>query len=156
MIDGGDEQNPKAPAGEAFSGAVPGGAWKAAANFQPPTEPEDLREFYITPTYLAVMKDRARDWSDEFIREQYRIFRGTVVAEYPEVLDLLESELHRRNLNRLRKGIRRKSREDVLALREKYAAEADYVEVIDTELEIRGGARRLHDRSDGRTEVLDA
>lgn len=119
-------------------------------------EPEDLREFYITPTYLAIMKDRAREWSDEFIREQHRIFRGTAVADYPEVLDLLESELHRRNLNRLRKGIRGKAEKEILALREKYASEADYVEVIDTELEIRGGAHRLVDRSDGRTELRES
>ena len=119
-------------------------------------EAEDLREYYITPTYLAIMKDRARDWSDEFIREQHRIFRGTAVADYPEVLDLLESELHRRNLNRLRKGIRGKAEKEILALREKYSSEADYVEVIDTELEIRGGAHRLVDRSDGRTELRES
>lgn len=122
----------------------------------PQREPEDLREYYITPTYLAILKERARDWTDEFIREQHGLFRGTVVANYPEVLDLLESELHRRNLNRLQKGIRRKSEADLRALRERYAAEPDYVEVIDTELEIRGGASRLVDRSDGRTEVVES
>ncbi|MEQ9363201.1 MAG: hypothetical protein RIF32_03105 [Leptospirales bacterium] len=128
---------------------------RRAAGPPPQAEPQDLREYYITPTYLAVLKDRARDWTDEFIREQHRLFRGTVVADYPEVLDLLESELHRRDLNRLRKGIRGKAETDILSLREKYAAEADYVEVIDTELEIRGGARRLKDSSDGRTELVE-
>ena len=116
---------------------------------------EDLREYYITPDYLATMRSRSREWSDDFIREQHQLFRGTIVAEYPEVLEVLEGELHRRNLNRLHRSIRRKSADELQALREKYRAEPDYVEVIDTELEIRGGARRLVDRSDGSTQIVE-
>lgn len=119
-------------------------------------EPEDLRVYYITPAYLAMMRERAREWTDEFIREQHRLFRSTVVAGYPEVLDLLEMELHRRNLNRLHKGIRRKPDAELQALRKRYAAEPDYVEVIDTELEIRKGVHRLVDRSGGEAELVEA
>lgn len=119
-----------------------------------PQNPTDLREHYITPAYLQQMRERAREWSDEFIREQHLLFRGTVVANYPEVLDLLAAELHTRSLNRLHRGIRGKPRSQLMSLREKYAAEPDYVEIIDTELAIRGGARRLYDSSEGNSELV--
>ena len=86
-----------------------------------PQNPEDLREHYITPDYLKRMRERAREWSDDFIREQHGLFRKTVVSNYPEVLDLLAAELHTRNLNRLHRGIRGKPKRQLVALREKYA-----------------------------------
>jgi hypothetical protein len=116
-------------------------------------QPEDLREYYITPDYLAQMRQRAREWSDDFIRYQHRVFRKTIV-DYPEVFELLEAELHRRNLNRLHKGIRRKSEAELRALKKQYTAEPDYVEVIETELEIRKGVRRLADSSDGKARIV--
>lgn len=110
-------------------------------------EDEDLREFYITPLYLQTMRDRVRDWDDEFIQHQYRLFHKTI-RDYPEVLELLEGELHRRHLNRLRKSIRGRPEAELRELMKRNAREPDYVEVIQTELEIRQGFARLTDASE--------
>ena len=107
---------------------------------------EGLREHYITPLYLDEMTARLPDWSTEHIVSQAKIFRRTL-GDYPEVLELLEGELHRRNLNKLRAHIRKSSTPELDTLLEKYGREPDYHEMITTEIEIRGGATHLHDAS---------
>ena len=107
---------------------------------------EDLREFYVTPLYLQTMAGRARLWSREHIQYQLQLFRRTM-PNYPEVLEILEGELHRRNLNKLRSFARGGSAGQLRSLLRKYGQEPDYREVIETEMEIRKGVRRLHDSS---------
>lgn len=110
---------------------------------------EDLREFYITPEYLARLRERARAWDEPTIQIQLRLFHRTIPG-YPEVMHILEGELHTRSLNQLRRSIRRWPVPRIEELRQKLEsdpAREDHVEVIQTELEIRGGARRLFDAS---------
>lgn len=110
---------------------------------------EDLREFYITPEYLARLRDRARDWDEGTIQIQLRLFHRSI-PDYPEVMGVLGDELHRRSLNQLRRTIRRWPVPRIEDLRRKLASEPereDHVEVIETELAIRGGAKRLFDAS---------
>ena len=110
---------------------------------------EDLREFFITPEYLQRLRERARDWDEPTIQIQLRLFHRTIPG-YPEVMFILEGELHTRSLNQLRRTIRRWPAERIEELRRKLEAEPqreDHVEVIQTELEIRGGAQRLFDAS---------
>lgn len=135
------------------NGATKGGQaaqrrWKAPAwltKLRHDSSAEDLREFYITPDYLKELKRRARVWEDAEIREQLLYFK-TTIPDYPEVHEALEGELHRRKLNKLRRHARRLRGEGQLkALLEKYGAEPDYREVIETELQIRRGANRLYD-----------
>lgn len=115
----------------------------------PAAESEDLRQYYITPEYLAQMRLRAREWSDDFIQLQMNYFRRTI-PDYPEVAEILEGELYARTLNRLHRAARTRSIADVKALLKKYGAQADYREILEAELEIRSGVKRLTDRTDGR------
>ncbi len=106
----------------------------------------DLRAEYITPFYLEVMQTRVREWPEPYIKHQLALFRRTI-PDYPEVHELLDGELHRRNLNRLYRHIRRAPQEELRRLLEKYGAEPDFREVIETELELRSGASHLTDAS---------
>ena len=110
---------------------------------------EDLREFYITPEYLARLKERAREWDEKTLQAQLRLFQRTI-ADYPEVLQILDVELHTRSLNHLRRTIRRWPDGRIQQLQHKFRDEPnreDHLEVIQTELEIRGGVTRLFDSS---------
>lgn len=107
---------------------------------------EDLREFYITPFFIETMAARARQWNDDHLRRQLGLFRRTI-ADYPEVLETLEGELHRRNLNKLYRHARRLPPEQLKALLAKYSGEPDFKEVIETEIELRKGVTHLHDAS---------
>ncbi|MEQ8350454.1 MAG: hypothetical protein RH862_03165 [Leptospiraceae bacterium] len=104
---------------------------------------EDLRQYYITPTYLEVMRKRARHWSDEFVLAQLQEFKSSI-PDYPEVHELLEGEMHARKLNRAKKEIKRKKSDELKTLR-KSQKDPDIQEIIDTELLIRDGVRRLPD-----------
>ncbi|RMG58770.1 MAG: hypothetical protein D6722_23195, partial [Bacteroidetes bacterium] len=106
-------------------------------------------EYYITPEYLSRMKARARHWSTEFLKTQARLFRKTL-PDYPELTDLIEAELHRRNLNLLLRSIRKKPDASLPALLQKYRNVPDYAEVIRTEMEIRSGKARLSDPTKGK------
>ncbi len=112
----------------------------------PASADEDLREFYITPLYLETMGSRVKEWTDEHIKNQIRLFRRTI-GDYPEVLELLEGELHKRHLNTLYRHIKKSPNSVLEQLLEKLGDEPDYREIIETELEIRGGAKHLHDSS---------
>ena len=112
---------------------------------------ENLRDFYITPLYLETMRYRSRYWTKEFIKTQLFYFKQTI-PDYPEVHEILENELHTRDLNHLRKNTRRLSNADIEKLlkqskHKKYEHNPDYREVIQTEIEIRSGAKRLKDFS---------
>jgi hypothetical protein len=103
----------------------------------------NLREFYITPEYLKLMESRARHWSERFIQDQIEQFRRTI-PDYPEVVELLENELHRRRLNALRMQLRslkkEELRERLKAMQRQYEAGAitqDELEVAETEWRIR-------------------
>lgn len=111
-----------------------------------PHRAEDLRDYYITPLYLQTMAKRVRDWSTEYIKKQIALFRRTI-PDYPEVFEILVDELHKRHLNQLLRHIRKSPASDLKALLEKYGEEPDYREIIMTEMEIRNGAKRLHDAS---------
>lgn len=106
----------------------------------------DLREYYITPEYLERMGNRARQWSENHIKRQLTLFRRTI-PDYPEVLEILEGELHMRNLNALHRHARKVPVEKLDELLGKYGEEPDYREIIEAEIAIRGGARKLHDSS---------
>ena len=106
----------------------------------------DLRQEYITPFYLETMQGRVRDWPEDQIRRQLALFRRTLPG-YPEVLELLDGELHRRNLNRLYRHARRAAVEELRGMLKKYGAEPDFREVLETELELRSGATHLLDAS---------
>lgn len=113
---------------------------------------DDLREFYITPSYLQTMKIRAQEWTGSFIQEQIKLFDKTI-HEYPEVKELLEGELHRRLLN----DVRRKARKYTLTDLEKYKRQfkdPDTIEVIETEIEIKKGMKKLTDKSSGKATVV--
>lgn len=91
------------------------------------------------------MASRARHWSERFIIEQIEQFRRTI-PDYPEVVDLLEGELHRRRLNALRKELRSLDKDELqrrLRLMQRdYKAKAitqDELEVVETEWRIRNG-----------------
>ncbi|MCB1309917.1 MAG: hypothetical protein KDK30_17135 [Leptospiraceae bacterium] len=122
----------------------------------PRQAPEELREFYITPVYLQILRDRVSEWTAEFIQNQLQLFRGTI-PDYPEVLEILEGELYRRQLNQFHRQARRLTREQLLAVQKKYAHEqyADFREIARTELEIRAGVNRLKDDSGTHATVAD-
>jgi hypothetical protein len=111
------------------------------------TELEDLRIFYITPLYLETMRRRIQSWRDETIREQIALFRETI-PDYPEVMEILEGELHRRELNRLHHELRNKGSHELKALLKTYKDHPDHAEIIRTALEIRNGATRLSERAE--------
>lgn len=102
----------------------------------------DLREYYITPMFLENLKNRARKWTEEFIEEQMRWFEKTI-PDYPEVNQILESELHRRDLNRLHKSLREKSTEEIESILRQVEEGSDSEEVLKTELQLRNGVKRL-------------
>ena len=110
---------------------------------------EDLREYYITPEYLSRMKARAQTWSREFLQTQASLFRESL-PDYPELTELIDGELHRRNLNQLLRAIRKKPDASLPRLLRKYQGVPDYAEVIRTEMEIRSGKPRLSDPTQGK------
>lgn len=112
---------------------------------------EDLRLFYITAEYLERMRQRARDWSEEFLLLQLEHFRRTIPG-YPEVHELLEGELHARRLNQLHRRLRTMKDGDLRAALSA-ARDDDEREIIATELEIRSGVRRLKDESGQRAAI---
>lgn len=97
---------------------------------------EDLREHYITPLYLSTMAVRARDWTEEFIKEQIAEFKRTI-PEYPEVFEVLEAELYSRRLNVVHAEVRRAPSAALPALLAKHKGDADIAEIISTEIELR-------------------
>lgn len=106
----------------------------------------DLREFYITPLYLETLRLRVSSWSDGLIQEQLDLFRQTI-PDYPEVAEVLEGELYRRELNRLKKSLVNLDGEGLKALLLEYDRDSDFAELIRTTLEIRNGAKKLKDTS---------
>jgi hypothetical protein len=115
----------------------------------------NLREYYITPEYLKLMASRARQWSERFIAEQMEQFRRTI-PDYPEVVDLLEGELHRRRLNALRKELRLLNKDELQGrlqlMQRDFAAKAitqDELEVAETEWRIRNRKRLPEDYRPG-------
>ena len=119
---------------------------KTENELEPVSSELDLRAQYITPLFIQSMRDRLPDWSEDHLKRQIRLFHRTI-PDYPEVLEILEGELHKRNLNTLLRHIRRDSSADLQKLLERYGHEPDFREVIETEIEIRGGALRLYDAS---------
>lgn len=97
---------------------------------------ENLRDYYITPLWLENMVRRVRDWDEGTILEQIRLFKYTI-PEYPEPVIILESELHRRRLNDLKKESRKMSEIELKNNLKKLEPDSDEAEVIRTELEIR-------------------
>ena len=97
---------------------------------------EDLREFYITPQYLKIMGLRVKKWSDQLIKDQLHLFSKTI-PDYPEVLELLEGELYRRELEVLRKKIKLMSTEQIIQLSGRYEKDSDFRELIQVELDLR-------------------
>ena len=114
---------------------------------------EDLRKFYITPLYLQLMRQRSRYWTEEFIKKQLFYFKQTI-PDYPEVHEVLENELHVRNLNHLRKEARVRPLAELKKLLAKYKHEPDYCEVLQTEIEIRSGNKELKDLSKGQQAII--
>lgn len=108
---------------------------------------EDLREFYITPMYLETMAKRARAWSHEFIQDQMDAFQRNH-PDYPELSGILEAELYRRDLNRFRLLLKKKSSGDLRGFLEQKNPSEDYREMIEIELAIRGGARHLVEKEE--------
>lgn len=106
---------------------------------------EDLREQFITPLYLQTMEQRARIWSSEFIQQQLSQFLQTI-PDYPEVLEILEGELHRRKLNEIRKKARKLRTAELNQLM-KSLTDPDQIEVVETEIQIRRGVVSLPDAS---------
>ncbi|MDH5654455.1 MAG: hypothetical protein OEZ34_00985 [Spirochaetia bacterium] len=94
---------------------------------------EDLREFFITPAYLEAMKSRSRKWDSSLIREQIQLFRKTI-SDYPEVIEILENELYRRELEALRKEIQKKRENEIQRLYMDYDKDSDFAEIIRIEL----------------------
>ena len=109
-------------------------------------EKENLREFYITPLYLETMRRRARTWSESFLEIQVLSFQKTI-PEYPEVQTLLETELHTRRLNRLHSEIHGAPADRLKELLVQFKEEADYCEIIQTELEILNGVKKLKENN---------
>ncbi len=109
---------------------------------QTQNQTEDFREFYITPLYIENMKRRAKKWNENFIQQQLDSFRKTI-PDYPELHHLLETELHTRQLNKIYQKIRSVSKKELKTLLSIYKKEADYCEMIQTELEIRSGVKSL-------------
>ncbi|MCB1175114.1 MAG: hypothetical protein KDK39_16185 [Leptospiraceae bacterium] len=109
---------------------------------------EDLRDYYITAEYLERMRSRVIDWTTTSIQAQLDLFQQSI-PDYPEVLDILESELHRRRLNLLNRSIRELPDAQLEALLLKYKSVPDYQEVIQTWMAIKSGANRLPDRAAG-------
>lgn len=106
----------------------------------------NLREFYITPDYLRRMALRARQWTDDFIAGQIEQFQRTI-PDYPEVVELLENELHRRRLNRLGRELRglplKELHRRLVSMKQDFAAgriTQDELEVMETEWKIRTGS----------------
>ncbi|MBW7857335.1 MAG: hypothetical protein H3C43_03310 [Leptonema sp. (in: Bacteria)] len=103
----------------------------------------DLREFYITPTFLKVMANRAKSWSSKFIQDQIDQFQVTI-PDYPEVVELLEAELHRRSLNQLKQKLKNQTiqqlKQTVINLQKQYndgQVSQDELEVAETEWRVR-------------------
>ena len=103
----------------------------------------NLREFYITPAYLKRMEMRARSWTEAFITGQIDEFRVTI-PDYPEVIELLEAELHRRRLNGLKTKVRRLAGNELVHFLEsmqdlfrKGGISQDELEVVETEWKVR-------------------
>ncbi len=111
-------------------------------------ETEDLREFYITPLYLETLSLRSRQWDHRLIQEQIRLFRENH-PDYPELVQILEEELHRRRLNLLHSNLRKAEEGELGRYLAKYGSEPDFREMIQVELEIRRGVRQLHDPTEG-------
>ena len=105
----------------------------------------DLREYYITPLYLETMAIRARSWSVDFIQLQLKQFLATI-PDYPEVMEILEGEIHRRKLNEIKKKARTLPEDRLIAF-QKSLNDPDEKEVVETEIQIRGGARELPDHA---------
>lgn len=103
---------------------------------------EDLREFYITPVYLTTMEKRSKNWSDQFISEQITLFKHSI-AEYPEVIELLEGELYRRELEAFRKKIKLHNTEELKRLKTTVDAESDFAELIHVEMDFRKRLKSL-------------
>ncbi|MCB1325953.1 MAG: hypothetical protein H7A21_02140 [Spirochaetales bacterium] len=121
-------------------------------SLKPHESGEDLRVFYITPHYLAQMRARAREWSPDFIKYQIECFRFTI-KDYPEVLEILEGELHRRELNAIQRSVRRMSVAEIKKQLQQFSDRPDHAEVLRTELEIRSGASRLRDDEEGTARI---
>ena len=64
---------------------------------------EDLREFYITKTFLQRLKHRASFWEKESIQFQITQFQKKTRCDYPELCEILETVLHTRSLNEFHK-----------------------------------------------------
>jgi len=101
------------------------------------------------------MASRARQWSERFIADQIEQFRRTI-PDYPEVVELLEGELHRRRLNDLRKQLRSLNSEELYGrlqvMQRDFAAKAitqDELEVVETEWRIRNRKRLPEDYRPG-------
>ncbi|MBI3395693.1 MAG: hypothetical protein HY042_07660 [Spirochaetia bacterium] len=112
---------------------------------QPEAVKENLREHYITPAYLELMGKRARDWTEEFIRDQIQEFKRTI-PEYPEVCEVLEGELYARSLNDLHQRVRRASADELSRFLSSPALDPDKAEIARTELELRS-LRRANGRN---------
>ena len=110
-------------------------------------QPEDLREFYITPLYLERLEQRARIWSEEFIEEQSRLFMQSH-PDYPELVEILNGELKRRHINRMIESIKQSSKEQLHEL-ERTTLDPELLEVIRASIEIRAGAARVFDPIEG-------
>ena len=111
-----------------------------------PEESEDLREYYITPLYLEVLKRRIASWNPELVKEQLRLFQENL-SDYPELLEVLEGELYRRELNEIRIRARRSPTKDLKKIMSQYGKDADKKEIVMTELLIREGQKRLPEQS---------
>lgn len=114
---------------------------------------EDLRLHYITPLYLKIMSDRARTWSEEFIQSQIEYFQRTI-PDYPEVFAVLENALAARKLNAFRREVRA-SRPERLAELSGEKLSSEYSEILQAELGIRSGVRRLEDSGKEADVVLE-
>ena len=106
------------------------------------SEMEDLRQYYITPAYLSVLSERVRNWADDLIAHQLLLFKKTI-PDYPEVLEILEGELYRRELNSLKKRIKKLTSKELKSLNRKFSDHADSFEIVQTELFIREGKKIL-------------
>lgn len=103
---------------------------------------EDLREFYITPAYLSLLADRIKGWTEDLISQQIVLFKKTI-PDYPEVTEILEGELYRRELNVLKTKIRKMNSAELKTLHKKFSTRTDSAEIVKTELLIRQGQRIL-------------
>lgn len=89
------------------------------------------------------MASRAKHWSSKFIQDQIAEFRQTI-SDYPEVIELLEAELHRRILNDLKSRLKteplQQLKQSVVNLQKQYKQgqiSSDELEVAETEWRVR-------------------